>query len=448
MHTLLLRAFMGNADPSEGFGRVSRMANVHDIGVDLLMNQRKRPGGSVADSMSVRSEPVDDEGVDLGDLDISMGDDEEGGGDEDLGTEDGKDSVISALPPQASGRRPSQFRGPLPSFFRTGDTSGPQAAGVAQPDVEDLKRDLLYKFDRLEKRGVPLPRRFGMHSNYQDMKREYERLERDRETDAAIQFQRKVLMALVTGVEFLNHKFDPFDVHLDGWSETVQGSLTDYDDVFEALHDKYRTKANIPPEVKFMMMLAGSGVMYHLSNTMFRNSMPDLQEVLRRNPSLMKQFAAATMDTMAQDQVPGAREFSAMHNLATSSAAPGTTPVRPAQAPQSPISQPPDLSSLFPPGTPYQAPTVTLHNEVFPSESNPLVVTVPPPPMPVVPFAAQESEATPMSVPVTAQAPALDVPDDDSLLGDLMGSSNGGGSAAPRRGAGGTRGRRRAALSL
>ena len=30
-------------------------------------------------------------------------------------------------------------------------------------------------------------------------------------------FQGKMLMAMITGMEFLNNKFDPFDVKLDGW---------------------------------------------------------------------------------------------------------------------------------------------------------------------------------------------------------------------------------------
>ena len=31
----------------------------------------------------------------------------------------------------------------------------------------------------------------------------------------------KMLMACVTGIEYLNNRFDPFDVKLEGWSESV-----------------------------------------------------------------------------------------------------------------------------------------------------------------------------------------------------------------------------------
>ena len=43
-------------------------------------------------------------------------------------------------------------------------------------------------------------------------------------------------------LEFLNNKFDPFDIKLDGWSESVNESINDYDEVFEELAEKYFCK--------------------------------------------------------------------------------------------------------------------------------------------------------------------------------------------------------------
>ena len=48
------------------------------------------------------------------------------------------------------------------------------------------------------------------------MKREYERITRKLEIDRSVRFQRKMMIAFVTGIEFLNGKFDPFDLKLDG----------------------------------------------------------------------------------------------------------------------------------------------------------------------------------------------------------------------------------------
>jgi hypothetical protein len=164
-------------------------------------------------------------------------------------------------------------------------------------EINNSKRELLYHFDRLERKGVRLPRRFSMASDITEMQAEYDRLVRDREADAGIKFQKKVMVALVSGIEFMNKKFDPFDVYLEGWGETVNENLDDYDDVLEELHAKYKGKARMAPELKLMMMIIGSAFMYHLTNTMFKAA-PALGQVVKDNPDLMKQFAAATANTM------------------------------------------------------------------------------------------------------------------------------------------------------
>ena len=79
-----------------------------------------------------------------------------------------------------------------------------------------------------------------------------------------------MLVACVSGVEFLNKKFDPFDLELDGWSENVMENQEDYDTVFEELFQKYRSKVNVAPEIKLMFMIGGSAMMFHLSKSMFK----------------------------------------------------------------------------------------------------------------------------------------------------------------------------------
>ena len=138
-----------------------------------------------------------------------------------------------------------------------------------------------------------------MSSRLDEMKFEYERLKRERELDNSIKFSRKMLMACVTGIEFLNNKFDPFDVKLDGWSESVHENVNDYNEIFEELHEKYKERAKIAPELKLMLALGGSAFMFHLSNTMFKSSLPGMDEILRQNPDLMKQFASAAANNMA-----------------------------------------------------------------------------------------------------------------------------------------------------
>ena len=183
----------------------------------------------------------------------------------------------------------------------------------SQEDIENEKKGILYQFERLEQKGIKLPKKFTLSNTLEEMKLEMERIKKDREIDASIQFQRKMLMACITGVEFLNTKFDPFDVKLDGWSENIHDNLNDYDEIFEELHEKYKSKSKMAPELKLLLTLGGSAFMFHLTKTMFRSSLPSMDDVLKQNPNLMKQFASATADTMSKNDNTGmAGMFSGM----------------------------------------------------------------------------------------------------------------------------------------
>lgn len=172
---------------------------------------------------------------------------------------------------------------------------------MTEEEILNAKRELLYQFERLERKGTQLPKKFTMASNLEEMRLELDRLKRDREVDQSVKFQRKVMMTVVTGMELMNNKFDPIGARLDGWSESINDNIDDYDEVFEELHDKYKGKAKMAPEFKLMFMLGGSAFMFHMTNTMFKTQMPGMEEVLKRNPDLMRQFAAATASTMQQN---------------------------------------------------------------------------------------------------------------------------------------------------
>jgi hypothetical protein len=164
-------------------------------------------------------------------------------------------------------------------------------------EIKNEKIDLIYKFKRLENQGIKATMNYNMNSQLDDMRNEYIKLKKQRETENAIKFQRKMLMACITGIEFLNGKFDPFSVKLDGWSESMNEGISDYDEVFEELHEKYGGKGEMAPELRLIFMVAGSAFMFHLTNTMFKTSLPGMDDILKQNPELMQQFASAAINT-------------------------------------------------------------------------------------------------------------------------------------------------------
>ncbi len=165
---------------------------------------------------------------------------------------------------------------------------------LSDPELERKeKSDMINKLQRLEQKGYPVSRRFTMNDALDEIKTEYNRLVDARQLETSIKFQRQMMMGLVTGVELLNEKFDPFDVQLKGWSESVHENIEDFDEVFEELYDKYKGKGSMPPEARLLMMLAGSGFMFHMSNSFFRSKMPSMNDIFSQNPGLQRQFAAA-----------------------------------------------------------------------------------------------------------------------------------------------------------
>ena len=169
-------------------------------------------------------------------------------------------------------------------------------------EIMNEKYELLYKIDSLKKRGIKIPGNVSVESNIEEIKYVYNRVVKDRERLNGVKFARKMLMACCTGIEFLNNRFDPFDIKLDGWSESVHENVGDYDEVFEELYEKYKTKTKMAPELKLLFMLGGSAFMFHLTNSMFKNSMPGMQNILKENPELMRQFQSAAVNSMNNNQ--------------------------------------------------------------------------------------------------------------------------------------------------
>lgn len=176
------------------------------------------------------------------------------------------------------------------------DTYTPPVSSSVYQMNSSQKQELLFKLKRLESRGIPLSKEYSSSSSLEDMQDEYSRLKKQRDLENSIKFQRKTMMAFTSGVEFLNSKFDPFDIKLDGWSESLHENLMDYDDVFEELHEKYKSKAKIAPELKLLMMMGGSACMFHMTNSLFKSASPDMNDILRNNPDLAKQFASAAVN--------------------------------------------------------------------------------------------------------------------------------------------------------
>ena len=158
-----------------------------------------------------------------------------------------------------------------------------------------------------------------------------------------------MLVAFITAIEFLNNKFDPLDLKLDGWGESIHENINDYDDVFEELHEKYKGTSQMAPELKLLLMVGGSGFMFHLTNTMFKSAIPGMGDVMRQNPDLMSQFAKAAANSMGSMGGENAGFGNLMGDVLGGGMGGGSRPTPPPQqrAPRREMDGPPDISDIL-----------------------------------------------------------------------------------------------------
>ena len=95
----------------------------------------------------------------------------------------------------------------------------PVVSDEAPMTKEELVREkfkFLRRLEDLERKGATLTKKYTMDSPLQELQGEYEMILAEREKSNSVKFQAKMLMACVTGLEFLNNKFDPFDLKMEG----------------------------------------------------------------------------------------------------------------------------------------------------------------------------------------------------------------------------------------
>ena len=328
---------LGSLDIGDG-GSGGRKSSNFGGGLELLMNDRFKSGGDKNASTNIHLDDITSLEDDLRDMDSSSSSRNVKEMRSDLfGSGSGSGSSSSSFHVNKHDSLANSIGGSSGGGLNSDDTNGGSMNGGIgastalfddekptwdgfgkfsnvpfHPDVpidsqpqltkEELLREkfkYIKKLEDLEKKGIRLTKKYDMESSLSEMKGEYETHVEERERRNSVKFQGKMLMACITGLEFLNNKFDPFDLKLDGWSEQVNENIDDYDDIFGELHEKYKSKAKMAPELKLLFQLGGSAIMLHMTNTMFKSAMPGMDDIMRQNPELMQQFTQAAVSSMS-----------------------------------------------------------------------------------------------------------------------------------------------------
>lgn len=148
------------------------------------------------------------------------------------------------------------------------------------------KIELLRKLSEIKQKGFELSKKYDFNSSIEEMEYEYELLKSFANKRQGIKFYKSLILNCAYGLEFMNDKFDPFDIKLSGWSEHMSIEVDSYDDVLEELYEKYKGKgSNMPPEMKLMFLMVASASTFHFTKQYAQNSM--IETALKNNPGMV-----------------------------------------------------------------------------------------------------------------------------------------------------------------
>ena len=133
-----------------------------------------------------------------------------------------------------------------------------------------IKYDLLMKLaDLVKTNGIQITTDYNMNSNYYDIKREYDYHVRVRGKKRTISTIYSGIICAAKGLEFLNNKFDPFGLNINGFTLNLESSREELLDVLTELYDKYLSTQGkeISPEMQLVFIFIKALVMTMVTNT-------------------------------------------------------------------------------------------------------------------------------------------------------------------------------------
>jgi hypothetical protein len=205
---------------------------------------------------------------------------------------------------------------------------------MSEDAIMKKKYELLRKFARLDKMGVPIRKRFTMDSPLDEMEMELEFIRKEKAMDATIKQFSEWFITGMSALEWGSKNVNMvkmFGLQLDGLSQSAQMNVGDLEEDFEELYDLYGDQMRMHPLVRIPMRTCFMVYMVHLTNQMaMKAPVPNIQEILRQNPDIARQMAAQAMQgqteqfrQQAQQQQQQQQQRATVPTFPSSAPAPG-----------------------------------------------------------------------------------------------------------------------------
>lgn len=146
--------------------------------------------------------------------------------------------------------------------------SGSYRPEMTEREIRIAKREVYRNLQKLKDKGVRIPH-FTDESDLDEMKDFYEDTSKDLRRRAGVRTLRKAITTGSSIVEFVFGKWNPLNLELEGWSESVNENITDFDDVFEEFAEKYfKDRSKLPVEIRLVGLILWSALSFHFTQQM------------------------------------------------------------------------------------------------------------------------------------------------------------------------------------
>ena len=161
---------------------------------------------------------------------------------------------------------------------------------LSSSEIRMKKIEMLRKLSEIKSKGYQLSKEYNFNSSLDEMEYEYDLLKSFADKRNGVRVFKSGLLQVVSLVEFLNDKYDPFDFHLAGWGDHMQVETESWDDVLEEIYERYKgTGKKVAPEVRLLLLIIASASAFHFTKSQSSN-LPGLDSLLASNPGLLSKI--------------------------------------------------------------------------------------------------------------------------------------------------------------
>lgn len=168
---------------------------------------------------------------------------------------------------------------------------------IPEQDILKKKNFLLTKLKRLQQKGVELTKNVSINTPLHELENEYMMAKKEQSLETNLEWCKQGLVYICSFLEKTSQMMNT-GAKLNGWSEEIYNTRDNYDDVLEELIDKYGGEIEMAPEIRLIMMLVGSALAVHMSNTMMKGGI---------NMNILNQFheqKEKTQQSVPQQSMP------------------------------------------------------------------------------------------------------------------------------------------------